>query len=104
MKACRGVDVWIHVFLTSALPGGEWSASRSDHFTTGGRTPGIHWVRGWMGPRTVLDDVEKWKSRIQRDPNFDPSAMQSVASRYTDCAIPAPTETSSLYQINAIVC
>jgi hypothetical protein len=23
--------------------------------------PGIHWIGGWMGPRTGLDDVEKRK-------------------------------------------
>jgi hypothetical protein len=28
MKAYGGVDVEIHMFLTSALVGGEWSASR----------------------------------------------------------------------------
>jgi hypothetical protein len=28
MKAYGGVDVYIHTFLTSALAGGEWSASR----------------------------------------------------------------------------
>jgi hypothetical protein len=26
MKAYRGVDVYIHILLTSALVGGEWSA------------------------------------------------------------------------------
>jgi hypothetical protein len=35
MKAYGGVDVQIHVFLTSALTGGEWSASRPGHFTPG---------------------------------------------------------------------
>jgi hypothetical protein len=29
MKVYSGVDVWIHIFLTSALVGGEWSASLS---------------------------------------------------------------------------
>jgi hypothetical protein len=28
MKTYGGVDVWVHVFLTSALVGGELSASR----------------------------------------------------------------------------
>jgi hypothetical protein len=35
MKTYEGVDVKIHVFLTSALVGGERSASRPNHFTPG---------------------------------------------------------------------
>jgi hypothetical protein len=33
MKTYGGVGVYIHIFLTSALAGGEWSASRSGRFT-----------------------------------------------------------------------
>jgi hypothetical protein len=35
MKAYEGVDVKIHIFLTSALVGGELSASRPVRFTPG---------------------------------------------------------------------
>jgi hypothetical protein len=61
MKAYVGVDIQIHVFLTSALVGGEWSASHSDRFTPGERAAGTHWIGGWVGLRTGLDDVEKRK-------------------------------------------
>jgi len=30
--------------LTSALDGGEWSASRPGHFTPRERAPGAHWI------------------------------------------------------------
>jgi hypothetical protein len=50
-----------HIFLTTALVGGEWSASRSGRFTPGERTPGTHWIGGWVGPRAGLDTVEKRK-------------------------------------------
>jgi hypothetical protein len=43
--------------LTSALDGGEWSASRPGHFIPGERTPGTDWIGGWVGPRAGLDDV-----------------------------------------------
>jgi hypothetical protein len=67
MKAYGGVDVWIHIFLTSALAGGEWSASRPGLFTPGERAPGTHWIRGWVYPRAGLDEVEKRKfSTLQR--------------------------------------
>jgi hypothetical protein len=45
--------------LTSALDGGEWSASWSGCFTPRERAPGTHWIRGWVGPRAVLDAVVK---------------------------------------------
>jgi hypothetical protein len=38
-----------------------WSASRPSHFTPGERTPVTHWIGGWVGPRTNLDDMEKRK-------------------------------------------
>jgi hypothetical protein len=59
MKAYGGVDVYIPIFLTSALAGSEWSASRPCRFTIGERTPGIHCIGGWVGSRAGLDDVEK---------------------------------------------
>jgi hypothetical protein len=47
--------------LTSALDGREWSASRPGRFTPRERAPGTHWIRGWVGPRAVLDMVVKRK-------------------------------------------
>jgi hypothetical protein len=35
MKAYGGVDVYIHIFLTSALAGGYLSASRPGRYTPG---------------------------------------------------------------------
>jgi hypothetical protein len=61
MKAYGGVPVYIHIFLTSALVGGEWSDSRPCRFTPGERAPGTHWIGGWMDPRAGLNDVEKRK-------------------------------------------
>jgi hypothetical protein len=61
MEAYGGVDVYIHIFLTLALAGGEWSASRSGCFTPGERTPGTHWIGGWVDPRAGLEDLEKIK-------------------------------------------
>jgi hypothetical protein len=48
-------------YLTSALDGGEWSASRPGRFTPRERDPGTHWIGGWGGPRAVLDTVVKRK-------------------------------------------
>jgi hypothetical protein len=41
--------------LTSALYGGEWSASRLGRFTHRERAPGTYWIGGCVEPRTVLE-------------------------------------------------
>jgi hypothetical protein len=51
MNAYGGVDVYIHIFLTSALAGSEWSVSRPCRFTPGEKAPGTHWIGGWVGRR-----------------------------------------------------
>jgi hypothetical protein len=54
-----GVDVQIHIFMTSALTGGKWSVSRPGRFTPRERDPATHFIGGWVNPRASLDDVEK---------------------------------------------
>jgi hypothetical protein len=61
MNTYGGVDVHIHIFLTSALVGGEWSTSRPGRSTPEERAPGTHCIGGWVGPGAGLDDVEKKK-------------------------------------------
>jgi hypothetical protein len=81
MKAYGGVDLQTHIFLTSALVGGEWSASRPGYLTPGERDPGTHWIEGCVDPRVGLDNVEKIL-----DPTVirTPSVVQPVAGRDTD--------------------
>jgi hypothetical protein len=55
MKTYGEVAVQIHVFLTSALVGGEWSASLPARFTPGEKPSSIHWIGGWVDPRAPLD-------------------------------------------------
>jgi len=47
--------------LTSALVGGEQSATCPSHFTPKESSPTTHWIGGWMGPRAGLDMVSKRK-------------------------------------------
>ncbi|KDR23422.1 Furin-like protease 2 [Zootermopsis nevadensis] len=42
-------------FLTSALDGGEWLASRPGRALPSGKDPSTHWIGGWVGPRAGLD-------------------------------------------------
>jgi hypothetical protein len=64
MKVYGAVDVQIHIFLASALAGGEWAASRPGLFTAGEREPGTYWIGGWVNPRAGLDNLEKRKFLI----------------------------------------
>jgi hypothetical protein len=59
MKAYGRMNVWVQIFLTLTLVGGEWSASRSCRFTPRERAPDTHWIGRWVGPSAGLDDVEK---------------------------------------------
>jgi hypothetical protein len=78
-------------FLTSALVGGKWSASRPGRFTPRGKSPpGTIWIGDWVGPQASLDNVEKRKFLTIQGLNSGPSAVQLIARRYTDYAIPAP--------------
>jgi hypothetical protein len=89
MKAYGGLDVKIQFLLTSALV--EWSPSRTGRFTAGEKAPGTHWIGGWLGPKTGLDEVEKI---LDPTGTRTPTPRPSMASRYTECAIPAPSEVT----------
>jgi len=68
--------------LTSALDGGGWSTSRPGRLTPG-KKPGIHCIRGWVGPRAGLDGC-----RLSRPPpEFDSRTVQPVANLYTYYAV-----------------
>jgi hypothetical protein len=52
--------------VTSALDGGEWSASRPGRFTPRERAAVALWIGSWVGPRAVLDAVVKRKTSSQK--------------------------------------
>jgi hypothetical protein len=68
--------------MTSALIGGEWSASRSIRFTPGKRAPGTYCTGGWVSPRTGVGDREKCKfltlQGIELQPLGGPARSQSL--------------------------
>ena len=80
----KGVEVQLCSFMTTALEGGEGSASRPGRSLPPGKT-WYPFYRGWMGSRVGLDRCGKSRPT----PGFDPQTVQPVASRYTDWAIPA---------------
>jgi hypothetical protein len=76
-------------YLTSALDGGEWSASSPGRFTHRERDPSTDWIGDWVGSRDGLDTVSKRKIPSPRwDSNRYQAIVQPVVSRRTDGAIP----------------
>jgi hypothetical protein len=55
------LDVYVHIFLTSALDGREWAASRPGHIIVREIALGTHSIGGWVGPTTGLDTTKKIK-------------------------------------------
>jgi hypothetical protein len=84
-----GVDVQIHILLTSILVGGEWPASCPGSFNPGKsprhplsrRLGGLQSRSGQRGKEEIF--LPYWVS------NSDPSVDQPVVSLYTNCTIPA---------------
>jgi hypothetical protein len=67
-------------FSTSALDGGEWSASRPGRAFT----PGTHCTGGWVGPRSGLDTEARGKILCpRRGSNPDRPVVQPVVRHYT---------------------
>jgi hypothetical protein len=81
-KTYVGVDVYIHVFLPSALVGDKWSASPPGRFTARERALGTHWTGSCVEPRTSLDAVEYRK--YFRFAGTRTPAIHHIARRYTD--------------------
>jgi hypothetical protein len=80
-------EIYIEVFLTSAIVGGQLLASSSGRFIPGEGDHNTHWIGGWVDPRGGLDDVERRKFFTLSDIEHRPLGHQTVASRYTKCAI-----------------
>jgi hypothetical protein len=68
--------------LTSALDGGEWSASRPHRFTCSERDAGTHWIGDWVSPRAGLDAVIE-EVNYQPLLRLETPIIQLVAQRYT---------------------
>jgi hypothetical protein len=61
LKDTREEQVY-HAFLSLERDGGEWFHPHSSHHIPEATFPGIHWIKGRMGPRAGLDGVTNTKS------------------------------------------
>jgi hypothetical protein len=97
----RHADVWgsgrrAKVFLTWAVNGGEWSASRTGRFA-----PGTHWIVGWSGPRAGLDLKGQQESESVIGDAAEALKLRSFAvlgswNLETDASVVSGTEKSLL--------
>jgi hypothetical protein len=88
LNVYEGMEVQLHVFLTSALDEGEWSASRPGRFTL---APSIGHVRGWMGLRAGLDATETRNISCPcLESNLDSSVVQFQCEYLSPCAFCIP--------------
>jgi hypothetical protein len=76
MMTCGRVEIQLHGFLTSALDGGEWSASRPYRFIPGERATNAHWTGGWADSRVGLDAVAMRKISLPV-PEIEPQSSSS---------------------------
>jgi hypothetical protein len=79
-----GEEYSSYSFSTSALDGGEWSASSPGRaLAPGERTPGTHCSGGWVGPRAGLDTEDRGKILCPcRRSNPDRPVVQPVVRHY----------------------
>jgi len=73
------VEVKLHAFLTSALDGGDWSASRPSRFTPKEIPHGIVLIGGLVGPRAGLNPVAKRGNTFPSPARNRTTVVQPVA-------------------------
>jgi hypothetical protein len=79
--------------LTSALDGGQWSASRFCHITSRERVPSALWIRDCVGPRDGLDVLALALAENRT------SVVQRIARRYPDSQLPVGSSETKLYGV-----
>jgi hypothetical protein len=73
------VEVGRHSVSTSVLHGRGWLASSLVALPRE-KSPGIHWIRGWVRPRALLDTMEeKQISFSSQEINSDSLVIEPMA-------------------------
>jgi hypothetical protein len=84
----EGEEYSSYSFSTSALHGGEWSASRPGRVLALGKGPPVLIVQeaGWTPEPVWTQRIEEKSFRLCRESNPDRPVVQPVARHYTDWA------------------
>jgi hypothetical protein len=78
--------IYIHVFLTSELVGSCHLHASAALLL--GNSPDTYWMGSWVGPQVGMDDMVRKQFCPSSDSNSALLAVQSIASPYSNCAIP----------------
>jgi hypothetical protein len=62
LNSYGGVEVWLHAFITLALDGKEWLASRRCRLTPGETAAHILWIGGWVDFEASMEAMVKRKN------------------------------------------
>jgi hypothetical protein len=74
-----GMEVSSTILNLDTVDGGELLASKFFRFFPRKKAPTVHWVKGWLGPRTSLDAVE-WRKSLAPLRNRTPVPRSSSRS------------------------
>jgi len=101
IKASRGVvELWLLSFLTSALDGGEWSASCLRCFTPRDRVHCICQKGSWLCTRISLDILERRKiSFLSHDLNPDHPVHSPVTESLYWICCPSSNNSGKFYEV-----
>jgi len=72
IKTCEGMVMYLRSFVTVVLDGGELSVSCFGRFTPEERSPGTHWIGGWVGLSAGVDMMAKEKPNRDQTPVVRP--------------------------------
>jgi hypothetical protein len=80
------VEVYLHLFLTSALGWGDWATSRPGRFTPGEEDLSTHWKEAGWASEPVWTLCRRGK--LFPLPGYKPRSCSPSPRHYTDYAIP----------------
>jgi hypothetical protein len=87
------MEIYLQIFLTSTLYGGEWSHLCFGRFTLGEKLPHICRIEVWVYPTAGLNKVAKRKILILAVNKT--TVVHPAASHFTDRANPAHINITS---------
>jgi hypothetical protein len=94
-----GVDVYIHIFLTSEMYGDEWSASRSNHFALAERTRTLKMEAG--SSETLVSYHNTTQRHNPEDLDLKNHCLGRIKTRYQKfVSISSKMERTSFINLN----